>query len=86
MKCSFVAIGCRCLTYIGCLTILFWLIALFWALSPVAAEQISIPSIEQIPRRLEPFLLRDWYATAQQFDQLAFDPTADGLYLPLIEI
>jgi hypothetical protein len=86
MKCSFVAIGSRCLTYIGCLTILFWLIALFWALSPVAAEQISIPAIEQIPRKPEPFLLRDWYATAQQFDQLAFDTTAEGQYLPLIEI
>ena len=80
MKHSFIATSSRFLKCITCLT------SLFWTLSPAGAEQIGIPSIEQIPRKPEPFLVRDWCAVARQFDQLAFDTTAEGRHLPLIEI
>ncbi len=81
MKCSFVATGGRRLIqWIVCLT------SLLGTLSLSTGEQISIPSIEQIPRKPEPFLVRDWSAVARRFDQLAFDTTAKGQYLPLIEI
>jgi len=80
MKHSIVATGGCCFKCIVCLT------SLFWTLSPAAAEQLSIPSIEQIPRKPEPFLVRDWCAVTRQFDRLAFDTTAEGQHLPLIEV
>lgn len=83
MKSPFVSMGIRCLEGIACFACLM---VLFWTQSQATAEQISIPSIEQIPRKPEPFLVRDWYATAQQFDQLAFDTTAEGQHLPLIKV
>ena len=65
-----------------------WCLMLLAAL-PVtggAIEQIALPRVESMPRRPEPFHLRDWRATALGFDKLAFDLDARGEHLPLTRL
>lgn len=68
---------------VGSATLVLLLLA---ANSQLFAEQVRVPSIEQLPRQQEPFLVRDWKSIAVAFDQLAFDTTAKGTHLPLIEV
>ncbi len=49
-------------------------------------EPIRIDRIEQLPDVPEPWKLRDWQATARDFDAIAFDLSAKGEHLPLIWI
>ena len=48
------------------------------------ARQITIPRVEQMPNRPEPYLLRDWKQVARDFDELVFDFDRTGQHLPLI--
>ena len=46
-------------------------------------DQIRINIIEKIPNLARDFQVRDWRATAYEFDRLAFDLSARGEHLPL---
>jgi len=48
-----------------------------------AQKQIRIDIIEKIPNLAQGFHIRDWRATAYEFDRLAFDLEARGEHLPL---
>ena len=52
--------------------------------SPVAAQQIAVPRIEQMPPMPSPYLMRNWKQVARGYDSLAFDAGRTGQYLPLV--
>jgi hypothetical protein len=52
--------------------------------TPVLAQQISIPRIDQMPAMPDPYVMRNWKAVARGYDSLAFDLTRSGPYLPLV--
>ncbi|RYG20495.1 hypothetical protein EON82_20165, partial [bacterium] len=54
------------------------------ALAALPSTQLSIPRIDLLPDRPKPYALRDWAATAREFDRVVFDESAKGEYLPLI--
>ena len=50
----------------------------------VAIEgQINIDCVEMMPNMSQPYEMRDWRATAQEYDAFVFDLNAQGEYLPL---
>ena len=51
---------------------------------PVAAQQIAVPRIEQMPVMPSPYLMRNWKQVALGYDSLAFDAGRTGQYLPLV--
>ena len=48
------------------------------------AQQIKIDRIEQMPNFPQPYNMRDWKQVAHDFDELAFNPNAEGQFLPLL--
>ncbi|MFA4839576.1 MAG: hypothetical protein WC703_08885 [Candidatus Neomarinimicrobiota bacterium] len=50
------------------------------------SQQISISRVEQMPNLPSPYLMRDWKQVAQGYDNLVFDLTRTGQYLPLVWI
>jgi len=54
--------------------------------NPAAAPSPRIRRVGMMPNLPEPYAMRDWRQTALDFDQLAFDITAKGQYLPLIHL
>ena len=64
------------------------LMGLAWLadLSMAAATNQSslIPYVENFPALPTPLAIRDWKQTALDYHQLAFNPRATGLYLPLL--
>nr|NQU92515.1 T9SS type A sorting domain-containing protein [Bacteroidota bacterium] len=52
----------------------------------IAAQQIIIERIEQMPNIPQPYLMRNWKQVAQNYDSLVFDVNLSGAYLPLIGI
>lgn len=51
-----------------------------------AGRQLSIGAIDLLPNAPTTYEMRDWKKTATDFDNLAFDTTATGQYLPLVKI
>lgn len=52
----------------------------------VAAQQINIPRIDQMPDIPSPYFMRDWKQVAKDYDNLVFDIYKEGKYLPLTTI
>lgn len=52
--------------------------------APLAAQQVVIDRVEQMPALPPDYALRDWGRVAQRFDSLAFDRARTGTYLPLV--
>lgn len=52
----------------------------------VSAQQIDIPRIQLMPDKPSPYVMRDWKKVARDYDQLVFDTTRTGSYLPLTNI
>lgn len=50
----------------------------------VLAKQKTIDRIELMPRHPSPYVMKDWKALAQAYDQFVFNFNAKGEYLPLI--
>ncbi|NPD47418.1 MULTISPECIES: LamG-like jellyroll fold domain-containing protein [unclassified Lentimicrobium] len=63
-----------------------FLFFIFWGVGNMAAQQIIIPRIEQMPNLPQPYLMRDWKQVAQSYDSLVFDRSLSGEYLPLVGI
>lgn len=59
---------------------------IFWGVGNLAAQQIIIPRIEQMPNLPQPYLMRDWKQVAQRYDSLVFNRSLSGEYLPLVAI
>ena len=51
-----------------------------------SAQQIAIPRIDQMPDLPSPYLMRDWKQVAVDYDNLIFDITKSGTYLPVTKI
>ncbi|HUU91363.1 MAG TPA: hypothetical protein VM238_09155 [Phycisphaerae bacterium] len=62
------------------LTGLLWLAAAAGA----RAEQIAVPRVDEMPNLPQPFVMKDWRATARAYDRVAFDLHAKGEFLPLV--
>ncbi|MDA3906740.1 MAG: T9SS type A sorting domain-containing protein [Bacteroidales bacterium] len=62
------------------------LLILFFCVGSLAAQQIVINRIEQMPNLPQPYLMRDWKEVAQNYDSLVFDMDLSGQYLPLVAI
>jgi hypothetical protein len=69
---------------------LYVLLAIATLSTPLATEaagrQMSLAPIDLLPNAPTTYQLRDWHATATDFDILAFDTTASGQFLPLVRI
>lgn len=52
----------------------------------LAAQQIAIPRIDQMPDRPAPYLMRNWKEVARAHDSLVFNFGLTGTYLPLIRL
>ena len=50
------------------------------------SQQIAISRVEQMPNLPSPYLMRDWKQVALGYDNLVFDLTKTGTYLPLVWI
>ena len=53
------------------------------ALAALPGTQLSIPRVDLLPDRPRSYALRDWGATAREYDRVVFDEEARGPYLPL---
>jgi hypothetical protein len=62
-------------------TVLFLL-----ATTAYSQSQLSIRGIDLLPNAPSTYLMRDWRTVATNFDNLAFNTTATGQYLPLVKI
>ena len=51
-----------------------------------AGRQLPLPSIDQLPNSPATYQMRDWRQVATDFDNLAFDTSATGQFLPLVRI
>ena len=51
-----------------------------------AGRQLPLPSIDQLPNSPVTYQMRDWRQVATDFDNLAFDTSATGQFLPLVRI
>ena len=69
------AMKCLCMTV--CLVLLF-------SQGVWARAQKEIPLVAKMPDRPEPLQVRDWKQTARAYDELVFDFSHEGLFLPLI--
>ena len=49
-------------------------------------RQLSLAPVESLPNAPATYDIRDWHRVAVDFDQLAFDTTATGQFLPLVRI
>ncbi len=49
-----------------------------------SAQQIAVDRVEQMPNLPDPYLMRDWKQVTRGYDNLVFDLTRTGDYLPLI--
>jgi hypothetical protein len=54
--------------------------------APAAVPQFDLRAIDALPDAPATYQLRDWRQTAVDFDDLAFNTTATGPYLPLVRI
>ncbi|MFA5045785.1 MAG: hypothetical protein WC542_07635, partial [Paludibacter sp.] len=50
------------------------------------ARQISIPRIDLMPNLPAPYVMRDWKQVAVDYDNLVFDTSKTGTYLPITNI
>ena len=50
------------------------------------AQQLSIPRIDLMPNMPAPYVMRDWKQVALNYDNLVFDTSATGTYLPITAI
>ncbi len=50
------------------------------------AQQIHIPRIDQMPNLPAPYSMRDWKQVAIDYDNLVFDTSKTGTYLPISKI
>jgi hypothetical protein len=62
--------------------LIFFLLAAL--ISPVKAQQIAIPRIDQMPDFPQPYEMRDWKTITHKYDSLVFDQNLQGEFLPLI--
>lgn len=60
---------------------LLFLLLLTWLCD---AQQITVPTIEQMPNRPSPYLMRNWKQVARGYDSLVFNFNLTGQYLPLV--
>ena len=67
----------KCLCMIICLL-------LFFPQGVWARVQKEIPLVAKMPDRPQPLKARDWKQTAQAYDELVFDFSQEGPFLPLI--
>src|SRR5215203_5824736 len=52
-------------------------------ISAAAQHQLSLAPMNLLPNAPTTYEMRDWHATAMNFDALAFDTTATGQFLPI---
>ena len=50
------------------------------------AQQISIPRIDLMPNMPAPYVMRDWKQVALNYDNLVFDTSKTGTYLPITAV
>ena len=50
------------------------------------AQQLSIPRIDLMPNMPSPYVMRDWKQVALNYDNLVFDTSRTGTYLPVTTI
>ena len=60
----------------------FPLAVLFLAFAWAQAQEL--PSVTRMPDFPKAYQMRDWKTTARNFDQLVFDQTRKGEFLPLL--
>ncbi|MFV0467448.1 MAG: LamG-like jellyroll fold domain-containing protein [Dysgonomonas sp.] len=65
---------------------IFTLILLLATFSGMAAQQISIQRIDQMPNKPSPYVMRDWKQLTRNYDNFVFDVNKTGTYLPLATI
>jgi len=52
--------------------------------SSINAQQLNIPRIEKMPNLPSPYNMRDWKKVTAGYDELVFNSSLQGQYLPLI--
>ena len=50
------------------------------------AQQISIPRIDLMPNMPAPYVMREWKQVALNYDNLVFDTSKTGTYLPITAV
>ncbi len=49
-----------------------------------SSQQLSVPRVDAMPDRPEPYAMRDWKQVARGYDSLVYDINLSGQYLPLV--
>ena len=50
------------------------------------SQQINIPRVDEMPDFPQPYHMRDWKASSQNYDSLVFNLEATGQYFPLASV
>ncbi len=69
---------------LSCCALLVFAIAHTPLVSRAAGRQLSLAAIDLLPNAPATYEMRDWRVTATVFDNLAFNTTATGQFLPLM--
>lgn len=66
--------------------LILFIVYCFSVTSCVLGQQIEIERIEKMPNKPSPYIMRDWREVAIGYDELVYDVSKKGEYLPLTRI